>query len=35
MNNVLKLQTLAIESDAELMEWSTISNHCGSKEIEK
>ncbi|WP_430459168.1 class III lanthipeptide [Shewanella baltica] len=28
MNNVLKLQTLAIDSDADLMEWSTISNHC-------
>jgi hypothetical protein len=29
MNNVLSLQTLAVESDVEIMEWSTISNHCG------
>ncbi|WP_430459166.1 class III lanthipeptide [Shewanella baltica] len=32
MNKILKLQTLSIDSDADLMEWSTISNHCGSNE---
>ncbi|QQX80934.1 class III lanthipeptide [Shewanella sp. KX20019] len=31
MNNILNLQTLAASSDAELMEWSTISNHCGDR----
>jgi hypothetical protein len=29
MNNILSLQTLAVESDVEVMEWSTISNYCG------
>ncbi|WP_220487942.1 class III lanthipeptide [Shewanella sp. SR44-3] len=29
MKNILKLQTLAVDSDVEVMEWSTISNHCG------
>ncbi|WP_220487941.1 class III lanthipeptide [Shewanella sp. SR44-3] len=29
MNHILSLQTLAVESDIEIMEWSTISNHCG------
>ncbi|WP_220487935.1 class III lanthipeptide [Shewanella sp. SR44-3] len=29
MNNILNLQTLAIEKEsAPVMEWSTISNHC-------
>ncbi|QQX80932.1 class III lanthipeptide [Shewanella sp. KX20019] len=31
MNNILKLQSLTSSSDAELMEWSTISNHCGEQ----
>ena len=31
MNNILNLQTLAVESDVEVMEWSTISNHCGKQ----
>jgi hypothetical protein len=31
MNNILSLQTLAVESDVEIMEWSTISNHCGNQ----
>ncbi|WP_249364751.1 class III lanthipeptide [Pseudoalteromonas rubra] len=31
MNNVLKLQSIASGNDnAEIQEWSTISNHCGS-----
>ncbi|WP_445361476.1 class III lanthipeptide [Microbulbifer sp. EKSA005] len=30
MNSVLNLQTLAVEDDTAPMEWSTISNHCGS-----
>ncbi|WP_220487946.1 class III lanthipeptide [Shewanella sp. SR44-3] len=29
MNNILNLQTFAVDSDVEIMEWSTISNHCG------
>ncbi|MEN8617998.1 class III lanthipeptide [Shewanella baltica] len=33
MNNVLKLQTLAIVSDDELMDWSTISNYCNSDQV--
>ncbi|WP_445945301.1 class III lanthipeptide [Shewanella sp.] len=29
MNNILNLQTLAIEKESvPVMEWSTISNHC-------
>ncbi|MCF2910426.1 class III lanthipeptide [Pseudoalteromonas sp. DL2-H2.2] len=32
MNNVLKLQSIASGNDnAEIQEWSTISNHCGSR----
>ncbi|WP_445361474.1 class III lanthipeptide [Microbulbifer sp. EKSA005] len=30
MDNVLNLQALAVEVDHEPMDWSTISNHCGS-----
>ena len=31
MNNILNLQTLAVESDVEVMDWSTISNYCGKQ----
>jgi hypothetical protein len=33
MNNILNLQTLAVESDVEIMDWSTISNHCGGGNV--
>ncbi|MCF2910423.1 class III lanthipeptide [Pseudoalteromonas sp. DL2-H2.2] len=34
MNNVLKLQAVAAGKDsAEIQEWSTISNHCGSSQL--
>ncbi|WP_445361475.1 class III lanthipeptide [Microbulbifer sp. EKSA005] len=36
MNNVLNLQSLAVEVDREPMDWSTISNHCGGdRELDK
>ncbi|USD36548.1 class III lanthipeptide [Ferrimonas sp. SCSIO 43195] len=32
MNNVLGLQTLVVDSDAELMEWSTFSVNCNNEQ---
>ncbi|USD36544.1 MULTISPECIES: class III lanthipeptide [Ferrimonas] len=32
MHNVLNLQTLAVDSDAELMDWSTFSVNCNNEQ---
>lgn len=32
MSTILNLQALAVEDDSAPMEWSTISNHCGSQQ---
>ncbi len=36
MNNVLKLQAVQSgNNNAEIQDWSTISNHCGSDSLQK